>query len=341
MAHRIAQNRVTMRSLATNWIFGSLQQDALWLLFPGPLFLFLICFIGPLSTVASILFFIAFAFLDSGHVYLTWWRTIFNPKERGRTSSYFIVPLLILLTFTTLFYFDFSYIWSLVLYATAFHYIKQVIGFYHLYRKGRARDKLQTILFSLLLFLPFCAFHFKPDLVSTGFYTQNDLLLFPSEKLYQTSLITLLLFHVSFIFWELRNYFLKRFCLPAVLYIFIMSWFYIVLFLTPQFSMPVILSSLILSHSIPYSRLIQKSLKKKQPLRWFQTNKNVILVVLLTLMVLGGFESSLEKYFIDFKNQHFSMAKSLFHGLYLVPLFFHFYFDGVIWKRNHPEFPHF
>jgi len=341
MAHRNAQNRETMRSQTTNWIFGTIQQDALWLLFPGPLVLLLLSILSPMTTLATIIFFIIFAFFDSGHVYLTWWRTLFNPKERSRTPKYFLVPFIILIFFTSLFIFDFKYVWSLVLYATAYHYIKQVIGFYHLYRKGRSKDHVQTYLFSFLLLIPFVAFHFRPDLMASGFYTQNDLLLYPSEDLYQKSLFVLLFSQALFFIIELRNYLKKQFCKEAVLYIFIMSWFYIILFLTPQFSMPVILSSLIFSHTIPYSRLIQKSLSKKQPIPLFKKNKNILITVLITLIVFGSLESFVERYFIDFQNQHFSLSKSLLHGLYLVPLFFHFYFDGVIWKRNHPEFPHY
>lgn len=335
MAHRFAQNREGMDKLRTNWIFGTLRHDALWILFPGPLMLLLVTMLGPQASLYGLLLFITFAFLDSGHVYLTWWRTLFNPKERTRTRLYLIIPVIIILIFTTLFAIEYKYIWSLVLYSTAYHYIKQVIGFYHLYQRGLPKNKGDTFLFTLLMLLPFLAFHFRPDLTQSGFYTQFDLILYPSQELYRASLLCILVLQLLFLLSAARSYLKKNFQLSSTLYILIMSWFYILLFVNPQSSLPVVLASLIISHAIPYSKLIYCSLAKTKPIKIFNQKKNILIIILITLIILGGLEAFTEKYIIDFQRHSFSLIKSFIHGLYLVPLFFHFFFDGVIWKRKH------
>lgn len=106
-------------------LFANPKKDFLWLIFPGLMSLgALFVLRAQVSEVAQAIFlYLAYFFFDAGHV--------FTSLFRFDRSSYkqWLIPLLIFsLTFGVGLFFESSFMWSLIIYMTFVHNLKQSYG---------------------------------------------------------------------------------------------------------------------------------------------------------------------------------------------------------------------
>lgn len=317
----------------TTSLWGAYTTDFLLLYFPGLIAIGLSRYLP--STEDSGLFliftFIAAGFLDSGHVYVTAWRTYFLPQERRRTWIYWIAPVL----FFCLFYIwtnqEWGYLAAVIVYATVFHNVRQLLGLSRWYqRKNNNWIKLSDLFLYLLCFLPFLAFHFRTDTQLEHYYSSQELFRYPSRFWFQSVLIIYSLVALVWVGFELARWrtYQEWNRIFSVLFAGI---FYGYAFLLGK-TVTQVLFPLVVSHGFAYLALMDLSLKKIH--RGQKKRHNYLTIaILLTALVFGGLEFLVESEWLQVE----SSVKAFTTALLLTPLFCHYLFDSFLWKKSHPD----
>lgn len=321
---------------ASSWIFGSPTKDFTFLYLFSPLCL-LITFISPNLGDESLLFAIlATAWIDSGHVYTTIWRTYWNKEERNSHPKYIWTPLLVFIFFFVLFILKIKWVWPLVAYATLFHHIRQNYGVLRWYENiNQRQDKKSHFFLYALSILPMIIFHFRLDAPQRGYFSSQDVFLYPDFKLNQISLI---LWVHAVVFWLMNEFKLYRsgkrelnrflsVAMPAVMY---GTCFMLGKTLTQ------ILFPLLFLHGISYLALISHSLTRTQAEK-FKTYARTFLIVGVSAVIFGSLEAWSEENLLVFRIEKLTPITSAALALYLTPLFSHYIFDSWLWKKTHRE----
>ncbi|MES2965361.1 MAG: hypothetical protein V4760_15870, partial [Bdellovibrionota bacterium] len=249
------------------WILGSLRKDFSFLALPGLAALAFVSLFPEIASQSLLYMLIAVGFVESGHVYTTFWRTYFHADERNSSSFYVIVPLVIFTLFAIWMYFGRVGLWSFVAYANIFHHVRQYYGFGRWYQGLNRRFMISSDLFLYALcILPIVAYHFKSGAIG-GYYSDYDLLLYPSAPLFRTVVAVYALTWVSWIFVEARELHaghrewnrIASVALPAVLY---GTCFFF------GRDLASILTPLVISHGCAYFGVMGDSLVKTQKKRF-------------------------------------------------------------------------
>lgn len=321
------------------WILGSSRKDLSFLVLPG--FVGLALSFAFFADVSEPLLYalLAVGFIESGHVYTTFWRTYLHPEERNSSRIYWLVPLVIFLVFANWMYFGRVGMWSFVAYANVFHHVRQYYGFNRWYQGLSKRPTPISDLFLYALCLvPIFGYHFRVDAIK-GYYSDDDLFLFPNQTIFHASVISFGLIAIAWTIFEARRW-SKGIHEPGrILSILTPASLYGICFFFGT-SLTTILFPLVISHGFAYFGVMGESLRKTQSSR-FPTFVRGVVIVIATAVVLGGLEFFFESNWIDFADAgpSGSLVPSIVTGLYLVPLFSHFVFDAIIWRRKHRESP--
>ncbi len=320
-------------------ILGSLRRDLGFLVLPGLLGITVGRFFSDEAFWATAYLFFVTAVVDSGHVYTTLLRTYLNPGER-RHWIYWIVPPLVALFFTCWFFFRIPGVWSFVVYATAFHHIRQFYGVTRWCQKANGRLCLPTgrYLYALTV-IPLVLYHFRPG-AKGQFYSDNDLFLYPQLTLFQGGV---LLYGVVVLSWLIFEWGLyrrsKRWEMTRFLSVAGPAALYALAFFFGENAVQILLP-LMLAHGIGYFGMMALSLNRTLPRR-YPTWPLALGAVCMVALVLGAFAGWVEKDAVDFETNYFlrqwEWRESLIQGLYLVPLFTHFILDAFIWRGKHRE----
>ncbi len=131
---------------------------------------------------------------------------------------------------------------------------------------------------------------------------------------------------------------LKRLCRPS--FVFILSHILIYgLLLIPEVKALEAISVIVFSHGMGYLAIMQEGLSKTQPNR-FKTLTKTSLFLFVFVLVVGPLEYFLEENYLDISNRYLYETNFLSHlliGFYLLPTLGHYIFDGMIWRKSHPE----
>jgi len=247
----------------TQSIWKDYPTDFLLLYFPG---LLAIAFSHYLpkseeSTLFLIFAFIATGFLDSGHVYVTLWRTYFLPRERQRSFVYWWAPVFFFSLFYLWTFQQWGYLAAFVVYATVFHNIRQLLGISKWYqRQNKSWTKISDIFLYLMCIVPFVGFHFRADTQLEHYYATDELFRYPSSFLLQCTVgiyFTVLISWLSFeiIRWK-RHQEWNRFFSVLFAAIFYGYAFFI------GKTIAQVLFPLVVSHGFAYLALTEFSLRK-------------------------------------------------------------------------------
>jgi len=319
------------------WILGSAKKDFGFFVLPGLAALAFVTAFPQLASHSILYMIVAVGFIESGHVYTTFWRTYFHREERNSSMIYLVVPLVIFTVFAIWMYFGRVGLWSFVAYANIFHHIRQYYGFNRWYQGLNRRFAIGSDLFLYALCsLPILAYHFKPGAIG-GYYSDHDLLLLPSALIFQVITISYAVTWVAWTFFEIRE---ARASGPEwnrIISVAVPGVMYGVCFFNGH-DVGTILTPLVISHGVAYFGVMGDSLTRTQKSR-FPTFLRALGVVIATAVVAGGFEFYSEDNWIDFQDAGpgGSFVVALVTGIYLVPLFSHFIFDARIWRRKHRE----
>jgi hypothetical protein len=316
------------------WILGSFKKEASFFFVPGLLSV-LIAISFPHLGESSLLYgLLATALIDSGHVYTTAWRTFFHKEERQSSRAlYLLFPVFFFLIFFIWFATGARGLWMFVVYSTLFHHIRQVYGFSKWYQalNKRSDQSSDFFLYSLAL-IPIIAYHFRPGAIA-NYYTMNDLFLFPQLDIFKSFIMIYATFLSGWIIYELRSWKQGKREINRIFSIAFPAFIYGYCFFFGK-TLTQTLFPLLFIHGVSYCAVISQSLYRTQPMKF----KNLLLsstIVIVTAVLFGLTESWMESHIpIDSPG---SILGGVLVGFWLTPLFCHYLFDAIIWKRNHRE----
>ena len=328
-------------TLTMRWILGSGAKDLLLILGPGllavPFFRLL-----PPSFLLTVLAFLTFVVIDTGHVYTTVWRTYF--RDEGRTSSriYWVATLAIVLLMTPWFALGLPYAWSFVVYATMYHHFRQYYGMLRWYERlnGRACRVSEGLLYFLTIF-PFVLMHFRPEpaLQTMAMYAEHDVFLMQNPTVWRAGLWLLAAAWCGWLGFETSLWIDGKREPNRLLAVLCPSALACVCFLTGVDVVTLILPMLV-NHGVPYFAVMTLSLNRIQPRRYSSLVWTAALIV-GSATLFGLMEYGYENLVIDIDNRYtfrpIGFWQSALLGVYLVPLFCHYVLDAYIWTGKHRE----
>lgn len=318
------------------WITKNFIIDLLFIIFPG-LFCFLVA--NQFSDNTNILFILISIVLitDTSHIYSTFFRTIFSKKEFKRSKKlYIFLPIIIFLISLFLFiYLKINFFWSILIYASIFHQIRQNVGISKWYSKvnNNQLNKKNIFLIYTLITLPPIIFHFRPfnEISHIFLYKPNDILINSNDLIYQILLAIYLLLFLFFIvqecFLTFKNKGYTRFL------------FNLVLVTTQGLSFikgsniyEVLLPPLFL-HGLSYMTVNYFAVNKINQNLIFNFLKNKLIILLFPIII------GLLLFLFDEKIPEPSsgIMNSIIFSLYILPIVCHHIWDAFIWKKSHPE----
>ncbi len=324
---------LTSRYNKSMWIFNSPTLELGFIYIPGLLGITLGVLFPELGNTSFLYALLATSLIDSGHVYTTLWRTYFHKRELISSKRYVIFPILSFLLFFVWNISSLPGLWKFVVYSTLFHHVRQVYGLSKWYQSLNKRsDKKSDFFLYALSILPIITYHFRPGAIAQ-YNTTYDLFLFPNIIIARVLMMLFFGILLGWIYYESslwKNGVREINRVTSVAYpTFIFSYCFFIGETLTQVLFP-----LLFIHGISYMGIMGIALKRSQKLKFSSFSKGIF-VVIFTATIFGIFETWIEQNLIDLSNQSF--LNSLLIGVYLTPLFCHYYFDSVIWKKGHRE----
>ncbi len=316
------------------WILKTPSREFSFLYLPGLLAVLVAVFFPSLGAESLLYGLFAVGFVDSGHVYTTMWRTWLHPEEVVSDKSYVLFPLVFFILFSSWFYFQIPYLWAFVVYATLYHHTRQIYGFSKWYQKlNQRQDPESDRYLYFFAYFPMVIYHFRPEAIG-AYYTERDLFLYPQTGLRDFFLSFYLMVGMTWVYreWRLWKSGIRE--LNRLISIAFPGMIYGYCFLVGT-TVTQVLFPLLFLHGVAYLGVMGQSLSKTQ--KRFQKEGIAFFVVLITALLFGLLDSWVEENFLETFIGQAPVLNSLVVGLALTPLFSHYAFDALIWKKNHRE----
>ncbi len=305
-------------------ILGPISRDLSLVILPGLICIAVAEAVNGIPVLASIAMLIGIYFADAGHVYTT----VFRFDRSSKKYQVFILAPLVgfFLLFAIWPLSGLPGMWSLVIYMTLIHNLRQIFGIRRwYYRLEHRTDKpLSQYLFYLSYLLPFIAMHFHPQMSQSDFYLIRALWIHPSLQVYNLMFYGSFLLGATWIATELWQQ--KTWKAMSSLYPFSQWAIYIYVFLFARSEMQMMLP-LVVSHGVAYMALIHHSrIKVYETSKW--------LPIIMVALAGGAFE-----YFTEYSESRLTspLLASCLVALPLAALFTHYYADTFIWKGSDPD----
>lgn len=317
------------------WILGSFKRESAFIYLPGILSVIIAILFPDLGETSLIYGLLATALIDSGHVYTTVWRTVFYGEERRSHYLYWAFPLLFFVFFTVWYSSNLPYLWSFVVYSTLYHHVRQVYGFSKWYQALNKRsDKVSDYFLYTLSTLPMIIYHFRPGAVA-NYYSDKDLFLYPHETIRNTLLLIYASVFSAWIIFEMKLWRSGVKEINRILSVAFPAIVYAYCFLIGK-TFSQVLFPLLFIHGVSYCAVMSQTLYRTQSKR-FSTPMIAMIVVIATAFIFGLSESWFEENFVGLNDGNASWMTAAIVGMSLTPLYCHYAFDAIIWKRNHRE----
>lgn len=323
------------------WILGGRWLDFLLILFPGFFFIAL----GPYFPEESAPFvfyaFIVGVLIDSGHVYLTAFRTVLRPVELRSHPTYWVTPLLTCAAVCLWLGLQIPYFWVALVYFGIFHYNAQFYGMLRWYEKinGRFCPASHRFLHALML-LPFIGAHFRQP-IKVGYYTDFPIFFIPHDTLYWAGVAAFAATVAAWLVFEWRLFRrgrreFNRFCAilgPAVIY----GWCFLAADTGAEVLFPVLVA-----HGIPYFAIMDISLRRLNP-SFFHGALKVTGLLVATALIFSVGEKFYEEHWVGnamsdtYVQAPLSWFQIVLTGIFMTPLLCHYIWDGHLWRGKHRE----
>lgn len=153
------------------WILGSFPKDFSALLLPALLGFYLSRGLNRSldGWSGQLVLFLVYGWIDSGHVWTTFWRTHIYKRERFLRRRALWLPALVTGGIALWLLLGLPGFWTFAVVATLFHNQRQLWGFVRWYEKLAGKRRKETFwFFHLLIFLPVLAYVLRP--VDPGHY---------------------------------------------------------------------------------------------------------------------------------------------------------------------------
>jgi hypothetical protein len=326
-----------------HWILGSFLKD--FLAFYGFAFIAIAYFTltSPNHNTFAIIFFLLPSLIDTGHVYLSFLRVIWKPLKEKRL--YLLMFILIFSASFLWMIFKAPGFWSILLYFTIYHHLKQYYGITRWYQKKNNRFcQVSNIFLYTLTLLPVVAFHFRN--ISISIYSKEDIFLYPSTYLYTAIKNLYLLFLFLYLFFEIYIFLrssneiknslkievnrISSILFPALLHG--------ICFIKGE-SISTIIFPLLITHGLSYFWIIALNIKKNSPIKAFQTWKIALFASCLIMLIGGGLESLLNLAVndYDYLSKNSDLLTCILLALIVTPNLWHYIVDGIVWKSKDSE----
>tara|TARA_R110002049_G_scaffold159312_1_gene324198 strand:- start:281 stop:1267 length:987 start_codon:yes stop_codon:yes gene_type:complete len=279
--------------------------------------------------------------IDTSHVYATAWRSWFVPSEVKRAKwLHIFTPLAIMIVIFLWCSLGIPGLWSAVLYLTVFHHIRQ---YYGIHRWSLAinpnKGPMATKELYAMSVLPFIGYHFRSDINYQGFFTPDDMFLFPNPEVLNLIYLLMAVAFISLIYKISIAVKDKTISIPILSTVIFPVFINIFCFLISK-DFFITLLPVLAVHGMTYyhlSALAQGKLKKG-----FWSKPRVAVAIIVSTSILFGFlESFLTEEQIDI------IPSIQYQGNYLLafgvafvttPAIYHYIADAFLWKRTHPDF---
>ncbi len=323
------------------WILESPPLDMLLIILPGWLGVLLAWNLPQDSLWMTLYAMFAIWFVDAGHTYTTWWRTIFRKQERETHYIYWLAPVATVVGIFLWIKFRLPYLWSFIAYNAIFHQIRQYYGVSRWYQKlnGRFCRISNRFLYTLLV-MPFVLFHFRGiDWIYMYSEDGGELFLYPSAVLFRAGLVIYFVTLAGWLAFEARlwaqgirepNRFLSMLVPISI---------YGIGFILGN-SIAQVIFPILMAHGIPYMAIMDVSLRRLNP-AIFTNFLKVLCLMIFTAALLSSVESYASN-FLETLNQAYryretSTGQAFLTALVMTPLICHFIWDAYIWKGTHRE----
>jgi hypothetical protein len=317
------------------WILGSSKSDALFFLLPGLFSIGMGMMFSQLGETSLIYGLLATALIDSGHVYTTFWRTLLRPGPPKADLKFWYMPLFFFLLFSSWYFLKLPGLWTFVVYSTLYHHTRQVYGFSKWYQTlNRRTDEISDKFLYGLAVLPMVIYHFRPGAIGS-YYAENDLFLFPNATVTDVLLVLYGALVLGWIFYETKLWRSGTKELNRLISVGYPSLIYGYCFLIGE-TVTQVLFPLLFIHGIAYFAVMAQTLHRTQR-KSFSTQYLALQCVLITAIVFGLSESWLEEEAVALHTGKALWINSMLIGLTLTPLYCHYFYDAIIWKKSHPE----
>lgn len=322
-----------------NWILENPPLDIVLIILPGWLGVAMAWSFPEDSLWMALYAFVAIVFVDAGHTYTTWWRTIFRKEERQTHYIYWLAPLGTILGMFFWIKLRLPYLWSFVAYNAIFHQIRQYYGVSRWYQKlnNRYCRTSNRFLYTLLV-MPFVLFHFRGvDWITM--YSEGELFLYPSAPLFKLGLGIYGVTMLSWIIFEIRLWQKGIHELNRFLSMLVPISIYGIGF-TLGHTVAQVIFPILMAHGIPYIAIMDVSLRRLNP-KIFKAFVKVLGLLVFTAVLLASIENYATS-FLDTLSQAYrykdvSSGQALLTAIVMTPLICHFIWDAYIWKGTHRE----
>lgn len=321
------------------WILENPPLDLLLIILPGWLGVVLAWNLPQDSLWMTLYAIFAIWFVDAGHTYTTWWRTIFRKEERETHYIYWLAPVATIIGIFLWIKLRIPYLWTVIAYNAIFHQIRQYYGVSRWYQKlnGRHCVVSNRYLYTLLV-MPFVLFHFRGiDWITL--YSEGELFLYPAPTIFRVGMGIYLLTFLSWLVFEFRLWQKGIFELNRFLAMLVPISIYGLGF-TQGENLAQVVFPILMAHGIPYMAIMDVSLRRLNP-KIFTTFVKVLGLMVLTATLLSSIENFASN-FMDTLNQAYryrdtSTGQALLTAVVMTPLICHFVWDAYIWKGTHHE----
>lgn len=314
------------------WILGSFIKDLLFIITPSIWGILLAQTTNEIILFSSINILLMTNIVDQGHIYATLFRL---PKKLNK--YYYIIPLLVFICFTALFYFQFKYTLFLISYYALFHFYKQHEGFIRLYfMKNKRYDPIPLYLFLVFAIVSTIAYHFNPNSV----YNYNiRILLFNNAEIFHwfkiLTFLTIIIW-IGYIFKEIiKNQLMNNLVIYISYTMFFMTYAHIYSTNAEGF-----IFTHLLGHGVPYLALVFHSNKKLRNWNWKKNLTAILSVILMFALIDFSLDSIYDKQtFNDLYEliKHPTIYIAMLGALTTTPQVCHFIIDRYIWKITNPD----
>jgi hypothetical protein len=297
-----------------------------------PTLLLAISFLFFDSSRSEVLLFLAFYFIDAGHIYSSFLELIFDKNEFKKKQmiliSLFAISLNLFATyalpgnfFVYLFYF------------TIFHNLRQGLGVFLIYFEGSNRDReIQRYLYYFGTIIPVFIFHFKGMyLGSDATYTLRPFDLLPYFSRDYLQLIFSVLSKIYFVaYFGILIYLIKKKQAAFFSFLFFTAIYSVSFLLFDNVIWAMLL--LVFSHGIPYYFLFNKRIKLTHSS--INVRKFSAFFVFLFFVIGAIFELTQE----DVSGIFPPHISNIIAAIIFYPMTVHYIFDSFIWKKGNERY---
>lgn len=339
------------------WI-QSAKSDMLGIFLPGLLSVVLVLILGTFNQLpiseSPWVWLLLVVFIDVAHVWSTLFRTYLNKfAAKEFEKELFLIPLMCWLFGTGLYILEASSFWRVMAYIAVYHFIKQQVGIYKIYRRSQPRDfwyKYESVLIYSMMLYPLIHWHTQEK--SFFWFEKGDFFQIPFPLIDSIAFGIFLCMIFTYIGHLIKRLMTKQILnIPALLLLITtgLVWFVGIVAYDNDFAFTL---TNVVNHGLPYLYLIAVSSLSRNYTPSFKglsflSQSSIFrkfFFMFVIILILGYFEETFWDLFVWHEHKELfpytkyvtldHLTSGIVVGLLITPQLSHYLLDGVIWKKN-------